>query len=291
VAALALFPLHAALGLTRQGLEASLLLLGAGKLAVVVAILRLTGRANDRRLAHRASDYRYLAERLRAMIFLPHAAALRSAYNWSLPYTTRVAAQDAIDRLFLAIVRQADPLQVAPGLKDGVVIRPEAGAALAVIRTRWLAGQRLYHERNHLLQHRMCRWLERTSRLLNQAVIGIVVLDLALAVLGAAEAMPRPLADLLSRNGAPLLIALAAVLPAAVASLNGVQFQSECSRLADRSEHMAAQLRQLEDRADLARPRALRLLDALRLGEDVARTTIDEVAEWSAIYGKDFVEM
>jgi hypothetical protein len=34
-----------------------------------------------------------------------------------------------------------------------------------------------------------------------------------------------------------------------------------------------------------------RLVDAVRLGDDVARLTIDEVAEWSAIYGKEFVEM
>ena len=88
-----------------------------------------------------------------------------------------------------------------------------------------------------------------------------------------------------------VLIALAAILPAAVASLNGVQFQSECSRLADRSEHMVNQLRQLEDKAGLARLRPVRILDALRLGEDIAQTTIDEVAEWSAIYGKDFIEI
>ncbi len=43
------------------------------------------------------------------MVFLPHAAALRSPYNWSLPYTTRVSAQDVIDRLFLSIVSPGGP--------------------------------------------------------------------------------------------------------------------------------------------------------------------------------------
>jgi hypothetical protein len=283
VAALATFPLRGLLGMTAREQDASLLALGLAKLTVVVSILRLASRANRDRLAHRATDYRYLSERLRAMIFLPHAAALRSP-----------SAQDVIDRLFLSIVRQADPLQVIPGLRDGVVLRPEAGVAMALIRTRWLAGQRHYHERNHLTQHRMSHWLEDISRRLNQWVIGIVVLDLALAALGVAgwaEWLPPSLDILVNRAATPTLIALAAVLPAAVASLNGVQFQSECSRLADRSEHMAAQLRQLEERSSLARLRPVRLLDSLRLGEDVARSTIDEVAEWSAIYGKDFVEM
>ena len=294
VAALMMFPLRAPLGLTRWGLELTLLVLGAAKLVVVVLILRLADRANRERLAHRAADYRYLSERLRAMIFLPHAGALRSPYNWSLPYTTRVSAQDVIDRLFLSIVRQAAPEEVTPGPRDGVVRRPEAGVALALIRTRWLVGQRLYHERNHATQHAMSRWIEHMSRRLNQTVIAIVIIDLAVAavgVLGFAGQLPPIVTAALDRGAAPMMIALAAVLPAAVASLNGVRFQSECSRLADRSEHMAAQLRQLEERSSLARLRPLRLLDALRLGEDVARSTIDEVAEWSAIYVKDFVEM
>lgn len=294
VACLALFPLRGLLRLDALALDTTLLVLGLVKLAVVVGILRLASRANHDRLAHRAADFRYLSERLRAMVFLPHAAALRSPYNWSLPYTTRVSAQDVIDRLFLSIVRQANPVEVIPAPKQGTALRPEAGVALAIIRTRWLAGQRRYHERNHRTQHHMSRWLERMSRLLNQWVIGIVVLDLVLAALGVAgwaEWLPRPLATVVTRGATPTLIALAAVLPAAVASLNGVQFQSECSRLADRSEHMAAQLQQLEERSSLARLRPVCLLDALRLGEDVAKSTIDEVAEWSAIYGKDFVEM
>ncbi|HLZ83740.1 MAG TPA: hypothetical protein VKQ54_09255 [Caulobacteraceae bacterium] len=294
VGALAMFPLRPLLGMDALALDATLTLLGMAKLAVVVAILQLASRANHDRLAHRAADYRYLSERLRAMIFLPDAAALRSPYNWSLPYTTRVSAQDVIDRLFLSIVRQAGPLAVIPGVRDGVALRPEAGAALARIRTRWLAGQRRYHERNHLTQHRMSRWLERMSRRLNQWVIAIVIADLALAALGVAgwaNWLPEVLERWVNGGATPMLIAMAAILPAAVASLNGVQFQSECSRLADRSEHMASQLRQLEERSSLARLRPIRLLDALRLGEDIAKSTIDEVAEWSAIYGKDFVEM
>ena len=291
VGALALFPLRAELGLTGQELEGVLAAFGAAKLVVVVVILHLASRANRGRLAHRAADYRYLSERLRAMIFMPYAAALRSPYNWSLPYTTRVSAQDVIDRLFLSIVRQVEPAAVTPGAREGNVLRPESGLALTMIRHRWLAGQRQYHLRNRTLQHRMSKWLEHMSRRLNQVVIVIVILDLTIAIVGGLDLLPPPLATLLDREAAPMLIAMAAVLPAAVASLNGVQFQSECSRLADRSEHMAAQLRQLEERSSLARLRPLTLVDALHLGEDVAKSTIDEVAEWSAIYGKDFVEM
>jgi hypothetical protein len=51
-----------------------LAILGLTKLGVVVAIARLAKRANHDRLAHRAADYRYLSERLRAMTFLPREA-------------------------------------------------------------------------------------------------------------------------------------------------------------------------------------------------------------------------
>ena len=54
---------------------------------------------------------------------------------------------------------------------------------------------------------------------------------------------------------------------------------------------MAANLAQLRERSLALASRSPRLIDAMRLGDDVARVTIDEVAEWSAIYGKDFVEM
>jgi hypothetical protein len=33
------------------------------------------------------------------------------------------------------------------------------------------------------------------------------------------------------------------------------------------------------------------MADALHLAGDAARLMLDEVAEWSAIYGKEFVEM
>ena len=54
---------------------------------------------------------------------------------------------------------------------------------------------------------------------------------------------------------------------------------------------MAISLAQLLARSLEPRRRPVGLVDAMRLGDDVAKLTIDEVAEWSALYGKDFVEM
>jgi hypothetical protein len=269
----------------------SLVSLGVAKLVVLAVIAVFAATANRKRYAHRAADYRYLSERLRSMRFMPRAGSLRPPYSWSLPYTTRVMEQGVVDHLFLSIVRQARPLESLGGVRDGRVLRQAPRAALDSIRLDWLAGQVAYHERNASTLGRMSRSLEHLTRRLNQAVIMIVLADLGLLAIQALGLLPVSLDRRLEEQVAPTLIFLAAVLPAAIASLGGVRFQSECARLADRSEHMAVQLAAVEERARLFDLRPVRALDALRLAEDIATLTIDEVAEWSAIYGKEFVEM
>jgi hypothetical protein len=291
VASLALLPgIHASLS---DPWWWFLFALGLIKVVVVWGILRLAWRANDGRLSHRAADYRYLSERLRAMTYLPRAGCLRSPVSWSLPYTTRVAAQGVMDQLFAAIVRQAEPLHaMVEATEDGeTVVRPDAGAALQAIREKWLAGQIDYHQGAHIRLKAMSRWLERLTRRINLAVILIAVADVMLLLAEVFHLLPCVAEGVAHDVVSPWLIAFAAILPAAVASLNGVRFQSECTRFADRSARMAGELARLRFQAGIAGPRPIRIADALHMADDTARLTLDEVAEWSAIYGKEFVEM
>jgi hypothetical protein len=103
-------------------------------------------------------------------------------------------------------------------------------------------------------------------------------------------------------GAAPWIVLAATVLPAAVASLNGIRFQSEARRLAERS----AFVRELLDGRRREAQDLRRALDAaqtsgainygswnaqvLRLGEAVANDLVQEVAEWSVIYAKDLLE-
>ncbi len=104
----------------------------------------------------------------------------------------------------------------------------------------------------------------------------------------------------------PALVFLAAVLPAAVASLNSIRFQSECLRIAERSAVMVEMLEWVaggvrgaaHTHADVARgsraapnddPGAW-TLEAVELGESCAQMTSDEVAEWSVLYSRDLLE-
>ncbi|MGD9738083.1 MAG: hypothetical protein AB7O56_05785 [Bauldia sp.] len=268
--------------------------LGLAKLAAVIWIQRSAHSANARRWSERAVDYRYLAEGLRTMTYLPQAGSLRTPEPLSAPFATRILKQSSIDRLLHAIVRQAEAQQVMPPLA-GQPIRLDAAAALETIRTRWIGKQIDYHRRNAALMAGMSRWLERAANLLSITVIAVVAIDLLLLLADGLHILPYEVAKA-AHKAAPWLLFVAAILPAAVASLNGIRFQSECARLADRSERMIAILEGLLQRADELKARAarpdgrFRIVDAIRLGEDVGRITLDEVAEWSALYAKEMVE-
>ena len=271
---------------------ASWILLGLGllKLLAVTGMTVLARHAHGERISHRAADYRYLSERLRAMAFLPLAGSLRPPSHVSQPYATRVATQGVIDRLFYSIARQALPLETLPNV-TGATIRPRADTAAPVVGEGWIRAQRIYHQTNAAVLARMTHWLERAGRQLNALIVLIVLVDLALVGLGLAHLLPKPVEALVHGLAEPVFVALAAILPAVVASMNGVRFQSEFSRLADRSEQMKFELMHLEHRAATLWARSDRLLDVLRVAEDAARLTLDEVAEWTTIYGKEFVEM
>jgi hypothetical protein len=196
-----------------------------------------------------------------------------------------------MDRLFVSIVRQAEPLATIEGRVDDKVIRPDALSAMKAIRDTWIAGQIGYHTGNHDKLKSLGGWLEHLGRRLNKLVIIVAVVDLVLLILETADLIPFASAAVVHRWIEPTLVGFAAILPAAVASINGVRFQSECTRLADRSLQMAGELSNLERRSWRTGARRVRLIDALHLANDAARLTLDEVAEWSAIYGKEFVEM
>lgn len=264
--------------------------LGGLKLLSVGGMTLLAKQAHEQHLSHRAADYRYLAERLRAMTFLPQAGSLRPPSHLSQPFATRVATQGIIDRLFDSIVRQAEPLATLP-CSEGRTVRPDAGAARRIVDHDWIAAQADYHNNNAILLQRITQWLEAGARRLNGLIVGIVLADLALLGLHLFHVLPESLAKVLETGVEPALIALAAILPAAVASMNGVRFQSEFSRLADRSEQMKFELLHLQKRARTLWARSDRALDVLYVAEDAARLTLDEVAEWTALYGKEFLEM
>ncbi|MGH7623944.1 MAG: hypothetical protein ACREOJ_01340, partial [Gemmatimonadaceae bacterium] len=280
-----------------------LIALAVGKLAVLVVILLNTRQGNREAWNARAVDYRYLAERLRTFYYLPLAACLRPAPPRAAAYAAAALRQSVVDWLFQAIVRQASPLTglqpVAQPTAQPRVFSPDALHAAATIRTSWLQTQIDYHRvtsRTQLaMHHGIDAWVQR----LNVSVIAIVAVDLAiLAAVAAGVDVPWIHA---AHEYSPMLVFFAAVLPAIVAALNSIGFQSECLRIAERSatmvrilERRRAACEQLESSIRKARndPRdpGAWTLETLDFAESCAQIVTDEVAEWSVLYSRNLLE-
>lgn len=302
----------ALVGLQQQGqpswLWGALAVFAACELGIVAWILRNTHRAHREDWNDKAVDLRYLAERLRAASFLAPIGSARPPAAQPPPHAARALRQSAVDWLFDAIVRQLPPGAAADATPATTHIDPAAvRAVLANVRDRWLLPQANYHRATADTMDRMHRGLERAGVFMSRAVVLLVAFDFVLLLLKALGWVP----DMVKAYTwwlTPVLLLLAAVLPAAVASANAVRFQSECRRLAERSAAMVAvlvgrdgvsgrfgEVDRLLARIDQAGadadtdPRAWSL-NALQLIEDIAADFAQEVADWSVLYAKELPE-
>jgi len=286
------------------------LLLGLAlvKLALVFAIYRNTHNANHGAWNDKAIDWRYLAERLRASFYLPRIGSFQPPAASQPQFASRVLQQSSIDWLLDAIVRSVSPRDITEladnRLSEGTVpvrrLRVQPLDALASIRAGWLDGQIAYHTNNALTMNKMNVALDVLSRVLNLVVIVVVCLDVSILMCDLSGLLPNLIEKL--HHIAPFLVFSTAVLPAAVAGLNGIRFQSECRRLADRSHVMQRLLQRDGQRAKaLAESIAQQTQnpdtdlgswtpDVLRIAEAIAREMVEEVAEWSVVYAKELAE-
>jgi hypothetical protein len=241
-------------------------------------------------------------------------------------YATRAVRQKAVDWLFEALLRSKSPALLATRSQEFsfadaqasysvALLKPDPQKALDQIEHSWIQQQANYHDRNSRVMQRIARAAEHLAKLFNSVVIVIVLLDLLLLLITTGHWLDECIVEGI-HHIAPWLVVLTAVLPAAVASLNGIRFQSECSRLADRSAMMRKLLEGSEPRnpGDPRDPRGSKLGDAqalrqritdyagklddpaswtpevLRLAESTAEVFAREVAEWSVLYAKEVPE-
>lgn len=295
-----------------------LLLLATIKLALVVTIARNTHQANHGDWNDRMVDYRYLAERLRAMYYLPLLASFDPPSAAPPQYAARVVRQSAVDWLLAAILRAIQPGDFAtPEMmrgRDGAdrqvrVLRPDALAAARRLHDGWIQQQATYHDRSARSMNALHGFLDRWGRRLSVAVIAFVAIDIGLTMGELLHVFPASVAHAVTTL-IPFLVLMAAVLPAAVSSLNAVRFQSECRRLADRSavirtilrgrdparpggrllaaQQLIAQIEQAQ--GNPATDPASWVAESLRLTETVARDFAEEAGEWSVLYAKELPE-
>ena len=222
-----------------------LLFLAFIKLGIVTWISVNTFRANRGNWNDRAVDYRYLAERLRAMFYLPRIGSFQPPAATPLGHATRAVRQSAVDWLLNAIVRSISPaciefVKVESFDFEGNIIklrllRPAPVTLLNSVRDRWVWPQAVYHDGTARSMEAVYLFVESWGRTLSLAVIGFVAADV-LVTTSFFGWLPERSSGV--ESATPWLIFLAALLPAIVASLNGIRFQSECRRLAERSAIM-----------------------------------------------------
>ena len=292
-----------------------LVLLGMAcfKLVVVVSIYLNTRQANRASWNERAIHFRYLAERLRELYYLPAIGSFQPPFVAPPAYSLHVRRQSAVDWLFGAITRTVSAVD-ALAVRPVTVRRPGAepyiaqvaniapGPVLESTRRDWVGGQLAYHTGNARAMGHLHELLERWGSRLSKAVIGIVLIDIGVVAVELALPHAEGSSSIPLHITAVVLVGIAAVLPAAVASLNGMRFQSECQRLHERSAMMRDRLRghdkelaALQQRIaeDLAAPeRALGSwsAEALRLMEAIAGDFAREVGEWRVLYQRDVPE-
>jgi hypothetical protein len=233
------------------------------KMLVVVVIALNTRAANREKWNEMSVDYRYLAEKLRMMTYLPKAGCFDLPRESSPPFSSRVIRQSAIDWLFNTIVRAVSPADL-PDAQPIKIQPPQAASAIEikrilslhppstikVIRDQWIGEQAIYHERNALTMSRLQRWTNRLSLWFGGLVVAIVAVDLILVGLELVQQL-SPSQSTAARltwfvphvkSTTPLLVILSAILPSVVAALSGIRYQSECQRLSERSAVMRALL-------------------------------------------------
>jgi len=267
--------------------ELLLAVLGVAKLAIVVAIYRTTERANEGRWNELAVDYRYISERLRAMNYLPQLGLLRAPMPSATQTSTRRLQQTIADWLALAIIRQA-------GLENAAAKTIDVSKSIEAIKDRWLGNQIAYHHAAENKMERMSSKLASAAGWFTFFVIGFVTIDVALVV----SLLLHLGNGTLIHTWAPLLLFLATVLPAAVAGANGIRFQSESDRLAERSTVFAHILKDVQTEASSLHAEVVAANrtsgnpgawagPAALLAEGCAQLFLDEVAEWSVLYAKE----
>jgi hypothetical protein len=296
--------------------------LGLVKLVLVSFISRNTRRANAEHWNDRAVDYRYLAERLRGMYYLPLAGSNQPPIAQPPQFASRVVRQSFVDWLFDAIVRSISPAEL-PDAKprdflptaehDGLTVRklitPDSSRVLSRVRDGWLTRQADYHQRNSRSMRNLDQWLENSGTWLSRLVVAVVLLDLLLITAKIRHWLPEPTLPY-AKGATLLLIFLSAVLPAIVAALGGFRFQSECQRLAERSAVMRVLLRGRKNEQPGGRLLEIDILAAtmestsktpdtdpgswnhavLRIAERVATDFVQEASEWSVLYSKEVSE-
>jgi len=251
---------------------AAIVVLAAVKIAILVTLLLLQREGRKGRWQEAAADFRYLAELLRPMQWMHPVGTYPSAVELPLHTAPHDLRRTWMAWLVRALTRSA--VCASANAPQKVTIDARAGsAALERAADEWIAGQIVYHAKAAARMQILLEGLERLASVLLWIVLGSAVVA-AVMEIGHVKA-------------AVIFGAIAAILPAFIAAIAGITFQSEAKRLAMRSRAMHEALRR---QADVLRDKARDpKLDgtgrtARLLLKELSAMTIREASDWKVLY-------
>ena len=227
----------------------------AVELLLLLTILVTIIRANRKRAHKNWIEARYIAERIRATIFLTMCGVQTS--QRVLPTSAGVTSKpdESMIDAFNELATQVPSFRPCHG--------QPTEQFLSFVRRAWLRPQIAFHDRVATDAEQKNVWLER---------IGIAVFSAAIVAAGMHLLLLRLHVVWLEH----LLTFGAIVLPALGAAIGGVRTHREYSRLAVRSRNMALSLKALDDRlAKVTTPHELAALLT-----EVEELTLVELQDW-----------
>ncbi len=286
-------------------LLAILLALAYAKYRIVRQIASNTHRAEAEHAGKLSVELRYIAERLRVMPFLQALGSARIDLVHQTPRRGRAhrVAEDFVRRL--PLVDSLPAAAAGQRANNNASSRVNAPRGSLEELIAFIAKQIDHHVRTHATMTAVHRMLERAIGTCGWLVIGIVAIDIAvivsklvlkspLASYLIADASIVPIGNVLSIVGVALVF-VTALLPALMATLNGILFQSQAEQLADRHGAMAGALslllveaRQLQTHAPTFGISASHAV--LNLSERTYRLMAEEVGEWATMYSQGLRE-
>jgi hypothetical protein len=231
------------------------------EIAAMAVILSLIVISRRRHWHRKWIDYRFLAERLRAALFLA-ACGLECSPPRPQPHSVAHRPDDWMVKAFAWIWSRRPRPSTQP--------TPQFQPLRDFLLTAWIRDQTVYYSQRS-------QQYQRAQERLTAAGSALFIITLVAAILHVAAGHPGPSGEIDKLSN--LLIALAIILPALGAALADIRIHREYSRNAERYAHMARQMESLSKQ--ITRTRDMNELRPLL--EEANEVMLREQQDWRVV--------
>lgn len=248
------------------------LVLVALELFVIVAIIQLVRYGGRNAWHQRWIDYRLVAESLRYARFLAYVS------EFGLINRKDLTNQPWTIWYIRATLREI-------GLPGATLDRTYQRPLLQSVLAREVREQRHWQESNTDAMAKVDHFLHRSAERCFHYTFGALCIGLV-GLVGIILLLPEHQEHTVLKLAKPWLLLFAAGLPALGAALAGIRVQGEFEDYKERSEHMVAELNELEATYEsqlTQQPQLDRTADILI---ETARVLSEDLAAWQELYGR-----